>query len=83
MSIIWTIIVAALAGFVAKIILPDRHEPKGLIMMILAGILGGLLFTWLGQTLGFYTMGEVAGFIGTVIGAILVSIIASKIFKRG
>ena len=82
MGIIWTIIVAALAGFVAKIILPDKHEPKGLIMMILAGILGGLLFTWLGQTLGFYQMGEVAGFIGTVIGAIIVSVIASKVFKR-
>lgn len=82
MSLIWTIIVAALAGFVAKIILPDKHEPKGLIMMILAGVLGGLLFTWLGQTLGLYGPGDAAGFIGTVIGAILVSIIASKIFKR-
>lgn len=82
MSLIWTILVAALAGFVAKVILPDRHEPKGLLMMIVAGILGGLLFTWLGQTLGFYAIGEVAGFIGTVIGAIIVSIIASKIFKK-
>lgn len=82
MSLIWTIIVAALAGFVAKIFLPHKHEPKGLLMMIVAGILGGLLFTWLGQTLGFYAIGEAAGFIGTVIGAMIVSVIASKLFKK-
>lgn len=82
MGILWTIIVGALAGFVAKIILPDKHEPKGLIMMILAGILGGIVFTWLGQMLGLYAPGDAAGFIGTVIGAILVSIIASKILKN-
>lgn len=82
MGLIWTIVVAALAGLVAKIILPDHHEPKGLIMMILAGILGGVVFTWLGQTLGFYDVGEAAGFIGTVVGAMIVSVIASKIFKK-
>lgn len=82
MNIIMTIIVGALAGFVAKIILPDKHEPKGLIMMILAGVIGGVVFTYLGQMFGLYGPGDAAGFIGTVIGAILVSIIASKIFKR-
>lgn len=82
MNILMTIIVGALAGFVAKIILPDKHEPKGLIMMILAGIVGGVLFTWLGQTLGFYGPGDAAGFIGAVIGAIIVSIIASKVLKK-
>lgn len=82
MNILMTIIVGALAGFVAKIILPDRHEPKGLLMMILAGVLGGVLFTWLGQQLGLYGPGDAAGFIGTVIGAILVSIIASKLLKN-
>jgi len=83
MNILMTILVGALAGFVAKIILPDKHEPKGLIMMILAGIVGGVVFTYLGQMVGLYGPGDAAGFIGTVIGAILVSIIASKIFKRG
>jgi uncharacterized membrane protein YeaQ/YmgE (transglycosylase-associated protein family) len=83
MNILMTILVGALAGFVAKIILPDKHEPKGLIMMILSGIVGGVVFTYLGQMLGLYGPGDAAGFIGTVIGAILVSILASKIFKRG
>lgn len=83
MDILMTILVGALAGFVAKIILPDKHEPKGLIMMILAGVIGGVLFTYIGQALNLYGPGDAAGFIGTVIGAILVSIIASKIFKRG
>lgn len=82
MNILMTIIIGALAGFVAKIILPDKHEPKGLIMMILAGVIGGVAFTYLGQMLGLYGPGDAAGFIGTVIGAIIVSIIASKIFKR-
>lgn len=82
MNILMTILVGGLAGFIAKIILPKRHEPSGLIAMILAGVLGGLLFTWLGQTLGFYGPGESARFIGTVIGAIIVSIIASKLFRK-
>ncbi|GLQ24029.1 hypothetical protein GCM10007853_19030 [Algimonas ampicilliniresistens] len=82
MNILMTIIIGALAGFVAKIILPDKHEPKGLIMMILAGVIGGVVFTYLGQMLGLYGPGDAAGFIGTVIGAIIVSVIASKIFKR-
>lgn len=82
MGILWTIIIGGLAGFVAKIILPKKHEPRGLIMMILAGVVGGVAFTWLGQTLGFYGPGESARFIGTVVGAILVSIIASKVFKK-
>lgn len=83
MGIIWTIIVGGFAGFIAKIILPEKNEPKGIIMMILAGIIGGVVFTKLGQMLGLYGAGDAAGFIGTVIGAIIVSFIASKIFKRG
>lgn len=83
MEILMTILVGGLAGYIAKIILPDRHEPKGLIMMILAGVVGGIAFTWLGQTLGYYAPEDAAGFIGTVIGAIIVSIIASKLFKSG
>lgn len=82
MSIIWTIIVGGFAGFIAKLILPTKHEPKGLIMMILAGIIGGVVFTWLGQTLGIYGPDDSAKFIGTVIGAIIVSVIASKLFKK-
>jgi uncharacterized membrane protein YeaQ/YmgE (transglycosylase-associated protein family) len=82
MNILMTILVGALAGFVAKIILPDKHEPKGWIMMILAGVLGGVLFTYIGQMLNLYGPGDAAGFIGTVIGAIIVSIIASKILKK-
>lgn len=82
MNILMTILVGGLAGLIAKWILPDRHEPKGLIMIILAGVIGGIAFTWLGQTLGLYGPGDAAGFIGTVIGAIIVSILASKIFKK-
>lgn len=81
MNILMTIIIGGLAGFVAKLILPKKTEPKGLLMMIIAGVLGGILFTYLGQMLGLYGPGDVAGFIGTVIGAIIVSIIAAKIFK--
>lgn len=81
MNILMTIIIGGLAGFVAKLILPKKTEPKGLLMMIIAGVLGGILFTYLGQMMGLYGSGDVAGFIGTVIGAIIVSIIASKIFK--
>ena len=82
MNILMTILVGALAGFVAKIILPDRHEPKGLLLIILAGVIGGVVFTYIGQVLNLYGPGDAAGFIGAVIGAIIVSIVASKIFKK-
>ena len=82
MGIIWTIIIGFLAGIVAKFLKPGSNEPKGFILTTLLGIAGAFLFTWLGQQLGFYDQGESAGFIGAVIGAIIVLIIWGAVSKR-
>ena len=81
MEIIWTIIVGFLAGAVAKLLTPGR-DPKGCIITILLGIGGAVLFTYLGQYLGIYAPGEKAGFIGAVIGAILILIVFHAIRKK-
>jgi uncharacterized membrane protein YeaQ/YmgE (transglycosylase-associated protein family) len=75
MGIIWTIIIGFLAGVVAKFIMPGNNEPSGFIMTTILGIVGAFVATFLGQALGWYTAGEGAGFIGAIVGAIIVLLI--------
>jgi uncharacterized membrane protein YeaQ/YmgE (transglycosylase-associated protein family) len=72
MSIIWTIIIGFLAGVVAKFLMPGPNEPSGFILTTILGIVGAFVASYLGQALGFYGPGEGAGFIGAVIGAVVV-----------
>lgn len=72
MSIIGTIIIGFLAGIVAKFLMPGKNEPSGFVLTTILGIVGAFLATFLGQALGFYSAGEGAGFIGAVVGAIIV-----------
>jgi uncharacterized membrane protein YeaQ/YmgE (transglycosylase-associated protein family) len=82
MGIIWTIIIGFLAGVIAKFIMPGKNEPSGFIMTTLLGIVGAFLATWLGQALGWYRPGEGAGFIGAIVGAIIVLFIWGMIAGR-
>ena len=75
MSIIWTIIIGFLAGIVAKFIMPGDNEPSGFILTTILGILGSVVASYLGQALGWYKAGEAAGFIGAVVGAIVLLLI--------
>jgi len=75
MSIIWTIIIGFLAGVVAKFIMPGDNEPSGFIMTTILGIVGAFVASYLGQALGWYKAGEGAGFIGAVVGALVVLLI--------
>jgi len=70
MSLVWTIIIGFIIGVVAKFIHPGR-ESMGYIVTTLLGIGGSLVATFLGQALGLYEPGQPAGFIGAVIGAIV------------
>jgi uncharacterized membrane protein YeaQ/YmgE (transglycosylase-associated protein family) len=72
MGIIWTIIIGFVAGVIAKFIMPGDNEPSGFILTTILGIAGAFLATWLGQTLGWYGPNEGAGFIGAIVGAIIV-----------
>jgi uncharacterized membrane protein YeaQ/YmgE (transglycosylase-associated protein family) len=81
MGIIWTLIIGLLAGIVAKLLMPGR-DPGGFIITILLGIAGAFLATYLGQAVGWYEAGEGAGFIGAVVGAVILLIIYRIIAKR-
>ena len=75
------ILIGALAGALAKLIMPGR-DPGGCIVTILLGVGGALLAGWLGNMLGWYDRGEGAGFIAAVIGAIIILFIYRLIARR-
>ena len=74
MSIIWTIIIGFIVGLVAKMLTPGR-DPSGFFITAIIGIAGSLLATFGGQALGLYRAGEPAGFIGSLVGAIILLVI--------
>lgn len=71
MSFIGAIIIGLLAGIVAKLLMPGR-DPGGFFVTILLGIAGALIATWLGRAMGLYGGQESAGFIGAVVGAVVI-----------
>ena len=82
MSIIGTIIIGFIAGIIAKFLMPGRNEPSGFVLTTILGIVGAFVATWLGQALGWYGPGEGAGFIGAIVGAIIVLAVWGMISKN-
>jgi len=70
MSIVWIILIGFVVGLLAKMLIPGR-DPAGFFITAALGIAGSLLATYGGQALGLYRAGEPAGFIGSLIGAIV------------
>lgn len=70
-SFIGAIIIGGLAGLVAKFLMPGR-DPGGFIITVLLGIGGAMVATFLGQRVGWYAPGQPAGFIGAVVGAVII-----------
>jgi uncharacterized membrane protein YeaQ/YmgE (transglycosylase-associated protein family) len=81
MGIIWTIVLGLVIGVIAKLIHPGR-ENMGIIMTIVLGIAGSFLAGIIGQAIGWYRAGEGAGFIASVIVAIILLVIYGKIKGR-
>jgi uncharacterized membrane protein YeaQ/YmgE (transglycosylase-associated protein family) len=77
---IWTLIIGFLAGAVAKLIMPGK-DPGGFIITTLLGIAGAFLARYLGMALGWYHEEDSAGFIASVIGAIILLAIY-RLFTR-
>lgn len=80
LSFIGAIIIGLLAGVVAKLIMPGR-DPGGFIVTVPLGIAGALVATYLGQAIGWYGPNQEAGFIGAVVGAIII-LIGYRMFVR-
>ena len=70
MSIIWTLLIGLVIGAVAKLIMPGK-DPGGIIVTSLIGVAVSFIATYAGRALGWYHEGQSAGFIMSVIGAIV------------
>lgn len=70
MGWIWTALVGLIIGAIAKLLTPGR-DPGGFIITMLIGIAGSIVATWLGRVLGMYGPQQSAGFIMSVIGAVI------------
>jgi uncharacterized membrane protein YeaQ/YmgE (transglycosylase-associated protein family) len=68
--LIWTLIIGLIVGAVAKLLMPGK-DPGGIIITMLLGIAGAFVGTFIGRALGLYRDGASAGFIVSVIGAII------------
>lgn len=81
MGIISMIVVGFIVGLLARAIMPGEQK-LGIIMTIILGIVGSLVAGYLGAALGFYQAGEGAGWIGSIIGAIIVLFIYGLVTKK-
>jgi uncharacterized membrane protein YeaQ/YmgE (transglycosylase-associated protein family) len=70
LSFIWMCIIGLIAGAVAKLLMPGK-DPGGLLVTMLLGIAGSLVAGYLGRAIGWYSEGQGAGFIMSVVGAII------------
>ena len=80
MSIIWAILIGFVVGIVAKMLTPGK-DPSGFFITVAIGIAGSLTATFLGRALGWYATGETAGFLGALVGSILL-LLAYRMAKR-
>jgi uncharacterized membrane protein YeaQ/YmgE (transglycosylase-associated protein family) len=81
-GIIVTLIIGLVAGAVAKLLMPGR-DPGGFLITLLLGVAGAFVATYLGQAVGWYEAGEGAGFIGAVVGAVLLLLAYRALGSRG
>jgi uncharacterized membrane protein YeaQ/YmgE (transglycosylase-associated protein family) len=71
MTIVYMILIGLIVGLVAKMLMPGR-DPGGFMITALLGVAGALLAGYLGRALGFYDGREPAGFLASIIGAMLI-----------
>jgi uncharacterized membrane protein YeaQ/YmgE (transglycosylase-associated protein family) len=82
MHILWTIIIGFIVGVIAKFLHSGPNEPSGFILTTILGIVGAFVGTYLGQVLHIYRPDQSAGFIGSIVGAIIVLVIWGFIARR-
>jgi uncharacterized membrane protein YeaQ/YmgE (transglycosylase-associated protein family) len=78
--VIGTIIVGLIVGAIAKMLMPGR-DPGGCLITILLGVAGSFVGSWLGHMLGLYSYGESAGFLMSIVGAMVILWIYRQITK--
>lgn len=81
MSLIWTIFIGLVVGLIARALLPGDQK-MGFILTTILGIAGSLAATYLGQAMGWYQAGAGAGFLASLVGAIILLVGYGLIAKR-
>ena len=79
---IWMIFVGLFVGILAKLYMPGR-DPGGIVVTILIGIAGSIIAGFLGRAIGGYGEGEPAGFIASILGAIVLLILYRALSRGG
>jgi uncharacterized membrane protein YeaQ/YmgE (transglycosylase-associated protein family) len=80
---LWILLVGAVAGFLARLVVPGPNTVTGFILTIVLGVAGAFLATLVGQTIGWYSADQGAGFIAATIGAIAVLFIWNRLVASG
>lgn len=82
MGIIGTIVVGFIVGLLARAVKPG-NDKMGIILTTLLGIAGAFIAKYLGMALGLYSEGEAAGWIMSVLGAVLLLFVVGMVRGRG
>ena len=80
-TIFWTLVIGLVIGAVAKLLMPGK-DPGGCIITILLGIAGAFVAGYIGRVVGWYQPGQPAGFIASVIGAMILLLLYRMIAGR-
>ena len=78
---LWVVLIGLEVGALAKLIMPGK-DPGGWIVTALIGIAGSVAATWIGRAVGWYGEGQSAGFIMSLIGAIILLAVYHLIRRR-
>ncbi|HEY2256638.1 MAG TPA: GlsB/YeaQ/YmgE family stress response membrane protein [Variovorax sp.] len=81
MHIVWTILIGFVVGLIARAVLPG-NQSMGFFMTAVLGIVGSLVATYVGDALHWYTAGEGAGFIASVVGAVILLVIYHLVRRK-
>lgn len=81
MQLLWACVIGLAVGALAKLFMPGR-DPGGLIVTMLIGIAGAFLATFIGRKLGWYGDGQAAGFVASIVGAMLL-LLLYRMTRRG
>jgi len=76
---LWIILIGFVAGIIARLISPGPNRPTGFLLTTALGIVGAFLATFVGQAVGWYRADQGAGFIGAIVGAVVVLFIWNRI----
>ena len=81
MSIIWTLIIGVVVGAIAKLLMPGK-DPGGFWITMVLGVAGAFVGTFLGRAMGLYAADQSAGFIASIVGAVVLLAIYRMFTRR-